>query len=132
MWRYDLFLPFLPPRPRWGPQKDESSDVMWAFGGKAASEGLHLLHTTSLFKRDSAQGGGGEGSKIALPSTPTPNVGEWESFILHLTSRCLSAFWVESSTAGYGAQPDLRSQTPSLLSSDHEKRGKKEYERVFN
>lgn len=71
MWRYDLFLPFMPPRPLWGPQKDESSDVMWAFGGKDASEGLHLPHTASLFKRDSAQRGGGEGSKITLPSTPT-------------------------------------------------------------
>lgn len=95
VWRYDLFLPSMPPpRPLWGPQKDESSVVMWAFGGKVASEGLHLPHTTSLFKRDSAQRGGGEGSKISLPSTPTPNMGEWESFILYLTSRCLSGFWL--------------------------------------
>lgn len=37
-------------------------------------------------------------------------MGEWESFILCLTSRCLSGFWVESSAAGYGAQPDLWSR----------------------
>lgn len=101
MWRYDLLLPFMPPRPLWGPQKDESSVVTWAFGGKVACEGLHLPHTTSLFKRDSAQRGGGEGSKLSLPSTPTLNMGEWESFILYLTSRCLSGFWVESPAAGY-------------------------------
>lgn len=66
--------------------------MMWAFGGEVASEGLHLPHTASLFKRDSAQRGGGEGSKLSLPSTPTLNMGEWESLILYLTSRCLSGF----------------------------------------
>lgn len=73
--------------------------------------------TTSVFKHDSVQWGRGGGSKIPLSSTPTLHVGEWESFILYLTSRCLSGFWVESSAAGYSTQHDLKSLTQLLLSS---------------
>lgn len=77
-----------------GQEEDDSWDVLWAFGGREPTEGHslvafwdpdnHLLQEwlSTVMRR--------KGVKNPLPSTPTPNMWQWERFILYLTCRCLS------------------------------------------